>query len=178
MGCVILTAREPGVVTVWRPIDGGYPYLDRAGSHPRALPAGKCSGRVEDGQNRPIRREPALRTGIGQVRIAVEEANADGQYLVETAVAQFELLEVGEKELRLAGGDMGGIASRRGFDHLARAVDGRQPAALEALADEARGDAVAATDLQDPITGADAELVDDGAEAFAHAGGRASGRAG
>jgi hypothetical protein len=81
--------------------------------------------------------------------------------MVSKTVAQVQVLQRRDQELRLAGFDEGGVSASRGLDHLRRAVDRGQMASLEALADERGRDSVAAADLEDPIVRPDVELLDD-----------------
>ncbi len=94
-------------------------------------------------------------------RAHVKEPDADGEDLVEAAVCQVEVLEGRDEELGLAGFNVRRVSTCCGFDHLGRAVDRGQMASSQALADERRGDAVAAPDLEDPVIRLDAQLLDD-----------------
>jgi hypothetical protein len=91
----------------------------------------------------------------------VEEPDPDGEDDVEAAIAQVEVLQLPDQELGSPRRDVTGVAARSGLDHLLRAVDGRQAASVEALADERCGDAVPAADLEHTVVGTDAEVVDD-----------------
>ncbi len=91
----------------------------------------------------------------------MKQADADREDDVEAPLAEIEVLERRDDEFRLARLDMDGIAAAGRVDHLLRAVDGRQTAAIEALADERGGDPVTAADLQHSVIGPDRELFDD-----------------
>jgi hypothetical protein len=100
----------------------------------------------------------------------VKEPDAHGEDHVEAPVTEVERLELGDEELRPARRDVLRVAAGGGLDHLRRAVDGREAARVEALADVGGGDAVAAPDLQDPRRRREAQSLDDGEEAVGHDG--------
>ena len=113
-------------------------------------------------------REPRFDEAARPLGLAVEEPDAHGEDHVEAPVAEVEILEACDEELGDAGLDVRGVAAGGGRDHLGRAVDRGQAAAVEPLAHERRGDAVAAADLEHAVVRPEAELVDDGAQSFAH----------
>jgi hypothetical protein len=88
------------------------------------------------------------------------ERGRRGEYLVEAALAQVEILERPDQELGSAGLEERGVAAFGGIDHLLRAVDRGQAAGLEALAYVRRRDPVSAADLQDSVIGPDVEPLD------------------
>jgi hypothetical protein len=100
--------------------------------------------------------------------LAVKEAHADGEYLVEAAVFRVETFEVTGDELGLAGFEVRCVASRGGLDHLRRAVYGGEMSSFEALANERRRDPVSAPDLEYPVIGTYIELLDDLSQPLAH----------
>jgi hypothetical protein len=73
-----------------------------------------------------------------------------------------------DEELGLSRGDVLLVPTGRDVDHLRRAVDRREAAGPETLADERRGDAVAAADLEHAILWADVQPVDDRSRAIGH----------
>ena len=86
----------------------------------------------------------------------MEQADADGEDHVEAPVAEVERLERRDEELGRASLDVHGVATRRGRDHLRRAVDRGQLPAVEPLAHERRRDAVAAQPISSTqVAGAD-----------------------
>ena len=70
--------------------------------------------------------EPILGQLPCTVRFAVEQTHADGEDLVEAAIAQVELLELRDDEVRLPGVDVGRVTANGRLDHLGRAVDPRE----------------------------------------------------
>jgi hypothetical protein len=133
----------------------------------RRLCPGCPRRRVEDREGRSAGREPPLDDAPRALWVAVEEADADGEDLVEAALTQVELLELRDEELGLARFDICRVPACRHFDHLRRTVDREQVAAVEALADKRRGDALPAPDLQDAVSRPDVQLLDDGAKPLA-----------
>jgi hypothetical protein len=55
---------------------------------------------------------------------------------------------------------LGRVAAARHLDHLRRSVDGEDPAAVEALAHQRHGDPVPTPDLQELVTGPNAQHLD------------------
>jgi hypothetical protein len=64
----------------------------------------------------------------------------------------------------------GSVSTFRRLDHLRRAVDRRQPAAVETFAHEGRRNPVPAPNLENPVIRTDVELLDDRSQAFTHDG--------
>ena len=95
------------------------------------------------------------------VGLAVEQTDACREDLVEAAVSEVDVLDRPDEELGLSRGDVLLVPSGRGVDHLRRAVDRRESAGSETLADEGRGDAVPAPDLEHVVPWADVQPVDD-----------------
>lgn len=98
----------------------------------------------------------------------MEEADPGGEDLVEPPRTEVDVLERADEELHRALGDVARVPAARRVDHLRGAVDGSDNAAVEALADEADRDAVAASDLQDAVLRLDVEPLDDPSESIAH----------
>jgi hypothetical protein len=105
---------------------------------------------------------------VSSAGLAVEQAHAHGEDLVEAALAEVQLLELGDEELGLSCRDVLGVAALRRLDHLGGAVDSREAPPVEPLADIGRRDALAAADLEHAVARLDAELVDDFQQAVAH----------
>lgn len=116
---------------------------------------------VVDGVDPAAGLEPALNERSGSVRLGVEESNADCEDAVEALLAEVEVFEVADDERRTADAHVGGIALRRSRDHPLRAVHADVAAVREALAQHRRGHAMPAADLEDVISGRDAERIDD-----------------
>ena len=72
----------------------------------------------EEGQDRSAGREPSLDDVARTVGIAVKEADANREDLVEAALPQVEVLEVRDEELGFAGFYVRRVSACRGFDHL------------------------------------------------------------
>src|SRR5918997_2497762 len=126
-------------------------------------------GRVEEGEDLSAGREPGLDEAARALGLAVEEADADREDLLEAAVSQeAEVLEVGDKELGPAGLHVRRVPARRGLDHPGRAIDGGEMSFLQALADERRRDPVAAADLEHPVVRPEAESLDHRTQPLAH----------
>jgi hypothetical protein len=64
------------------------------------------------------------------------------------------------QENRLAGSDVSGVSSPGGVDHLPVPVDGGHASGSESSAHQVDGDAVAGPELEHPVVGLDAELLD------------------
>ncbi len=92
----------------------------------------------------------------------------NGEDQVEATVAEIQVLELRHQELCLPLLDERGVGPGGRLDHLRGPVDRRQSAAVEPLAHHRGGDPMAATDLEDPIAGAKAELVNDGPQRLSH----------
>ena len=110
---------------------------------------------------------------MSEGRLAVEEPDAHGEDLVEAALAEIELFEGRHEELGPARLDMLSVPARRGFDHLRRAVDRRETACLQALANHRRRHTMAAADLEHAVARLDVEPLDDALKPLAHAATRA-----
>jgi hypothetical protein len=63
-------------------------------------------------------REPSLDDAARTLGVAVKEAHADREDLVEATVSQVEVFEVCDEELGPAGFDVCRVSARRGLDHL------------------------------------------------------------
>jgi hypothetical protein len=74
--------------------------------------------RVEERDDGSAGGEPRLDNAAGAVGVAVKEAHADREDLVEAAVSQIQVLEAGDEELGLAGFHVRRIPAPRGLDHL------------------------------------------------------------
>ena len=97
-----------------------------------------------------------------------EEPDAYGERHVEATLAEVDILERGDEELRTPRRHELRVPAGRRRDHRRRPVERRQVPRLEALADERRRDAVPATDLEDAVAGTEIEPVDDRLEPTAH----------
>jgi hypothetical protein len=124
-------------------------------------------GGIEEGSDLSASLEPRLHERLRSFAIAVEQTNAHGKDHVETSVAEVEILEVPNEELGLPGLDERRVPSTGSLDHLRRAVDRRQPAVDEPLADHRRRNSMSTADLEDAVAGTNAELVDDPLQALA-----------
>jgi hypothetical protein len=81
----------------------------------------------------------------------VEEPDANGEDLVEAALAEIRVLGRGHQELGDPRLDEGRVPEPRRLDHLGRAVDRDVAAAVKSLADHRRRHAVPAADLEQPV---------------------------
>src|ERR687894_845432 len=117
--------------------------------------------RVEEDEDRAAGREPSLDDAARTPGLAVKEANADREDLVEAPISQVEIPKGRDEELGLAGFYVSCVSPRGGLDHLRRAVYRGEMAFFETLANERRRDPVPAADLEDPVTGLDSQLIDD-----------------
>src|SRR5918998_2241473 len=126
-------------------------------------------GLVEEGEDLSAGREPGLDEGARTLGVAVEEADADSEDLVEAAVArEAEVFEVGDQELGPPGLDARRVPARCGLDHPGRAVDCGEMAFFEALADEGGRDPVSAPDLEHPVVRPEVQPLDHRAQPLAH----------
>ncbi len=66
------------------------------------------------------------------------------------------------------GSDVCGVPSLGRLEHLRRPVHCGEPPAFEPFADQCRGDAMDAADLEDPVARIDPELIDDLGEPLTH----------
>ncbi len=89
---------------------------------------------VEEDEEFSAGREPSLDEPARTLGVAVKEAHADREDLVEAMVSQIEVLKGRDEELGLASFDVRRVSARRGFDHLRGAVDRGEVAFFEALA--------------------------------------------
>jgi hypothetical protein len=126
------------------------------------------SGWVEECAHSAAGREPSL--GEGALGLAAEEPYPNGEDHVEAALAEVDVLEALNEELGFPSLDEGCVARRSRLDHLHRPIDRGQVATLEPLADHRCGHTVATADLENPVIGAYAELIDDRPQSLVQAG--------
>jgi hypothetical protein len=100
----------------------------------------------------------------------VEETDPCREHQVEPSVAEIEVLEVGDEELRLARRDVRRVACPSRLDHLRGAVDRGEAPGVQQVAHHRRGDTGAAPDLEHPVVRPDVERLDDPAQPLAHPG--------
>ena len=124
--------------------------------------------RVEDRDAATAGGEPRLDERPRALRLAMKEPDAHGEHDVEAPLAEVEVLQPGDEELRRPGRDVRSVAPRRRGDHLRRAIDRGQPPAVEPLADERRRDPMPAADLEDPVHGPDPQPFDHRSQPLAH----------
>ena len=106
------------------------------------------------------RREPGFEETAGECGVAMKHPDADGEDLVELAPPGIEVKHVGDMKFRSTRGDVFLISALRRRDHFLRFVDRDEPTGTQALADEARGHAMTATDLQDAVVRLNPQSLD------------------
>ena len=119
--------------------------------------SGRPAGQLVEEVESASRREQAFRDSQHRLGISPERRHVEGVDRAEALGPDIEPLELRYLERRPAGGDVLGVASGGELDHLARAVDAKDPAAHQPLADERDGDAVTAADFEEVIVGSDVQ---------------------
>jgi hypothetical protein len=98
----------------------------------------------------------------------VKQTDAHGEDLVESPLAEIQLLEARDEELGPAGRDVLGVPTGRGLDHLLGAVDGGQAAFAQPLTHPRRRHALPASDLEHAVARPDVQALHDRSPPFAH----------
>ena len=136
-------------------------YIDGCELGPRCNPYGGRRGGSKKATTLPPGASHRLSEIMDALGVAMEQADADGEDRVEAALTELHLLEAHDQELGPAGPHMLAVPRARGLDHLRRAINSRQAASIEPLADERCRDAVATADLEDTFVLADSQVLDD-----------------
>lgn len=145
----------------------GPPVKTVGGTRSGPLRGAQFRRRVEEDEDSAAGREPSLDDAARTPRLAVKEANADREDLVEAPISQVEVLKGHDEELGFAGFYVSCVSPRGGLDHLRRAVYRGEMAFFEALANERRRDPVPTPDLEHPLIWPNVHLVDDRSQPLA-----------
>jgi hypothetical protein len=134
----------------------------------RVRTQGRDLGRVEERSHPPAPREPRLDEGAGALRLAVEQADANGEDDVEAAVAEVEVLEARDDELGLACLDVCGVATSPPPRSSSPSGRSRSAGLRRVAPRPSSRPRRARTRSRGPGRWADTELIDDRLQSFAH----------